>query len=281
MKNLRLTRVQVGIAGPVVMIGIVIVCWLAFFRPMNAELTKTNQNAEEQETYAKANRPKFQGELDSATDQKTIVKSQFDKIMETRMPKVDLSDPIAGMFRLWRYPREEGMLMDRWFKSSGAEVSGYSFPGFTTSLADPNVKVLGPYQWNLSVQVRDFPSLLKWLVKIPKAPRFLVMQSVTIGGPRQPGQPLTASVPVTLYEWTKAAETSLEATVAPAAAAGGAGGAAGPAGGGGGMGGGGRGGMGGGMGGGGRGGMGGGMGGGGRGGMGGGMGGGGRGGRGG
>ena len=269
MKNLRLTRIQVGIAGLVVMIGVALLFVLAFIRPLQAELNKTNDDAQQQEDYAKLNRTKAEKDLDDATAQKAVVKAQFDKIMETRMPKMDLSDPIAGMFRLWSYPREEGMLMDKWFKSSGAEVTGYSFPGFTSNLADPSVKILGPYQWNLSVQVKDFPSLLKWLEKIPKAPRFMVMQSVTIGGPRQPGQPLTASVPVTLYEWTKAAQTALETTKAPAAAAGGdTGGAAG------GMGGGMGGGRGGGMGG-GRGGGGGGMGGGRGGGMGGGRGGGG------
>jgi type II secretory pathway component PulM len=264
VKNLRLTRIQVGIVGLVLMIGVAVLFALAFIRPMQAELNKTKDDAQQQEDYAKTNRTKAQKDLESATAQKAIVKGQFDKIMETRMPKVNLSDPIAGMFRLWSYPREEGMLMDKWFKSSGATVNGYSFAGFTSSLADPNVKILGPYQWNLSVQVKDFPSLLKWLEKIPKAPRFMVMsQGVTIGGPRQPGQPLNASVPVTVYEWTKAAQTALEALRAPVAAAGDTGGAAGAPGGGmgggmgggrGGMGGGGRGGMGGG-----RGGMGGGM----------------------
>ncbi len=94
--------------------------------------------------------------------------------------------------------------------------------------------MLGPWSWNLSVQVRDFASLLKWLEKLPTAPRFMVMQSVTIGGPRQPGQPLNASVPVVLYEWTKAAQTALQTPVVAPAAVGETGGAgAGPAAGGG------------------------------------------------
>ena len=221
MKHLRLTRLQVGIAGFVVLVGVFLLFALAFIRPLMAEIGKTEGDAETQEAYVKTNGPKAVKDLEEANHQKKIVKAQFDKIMEARMPKIDLSDPIAGMFRLWTFPREEGQLMDKWFRSSGAQVSGYSFPGFTSNLADPNVKVLGPYQWNLTVQTRDFPELLKWLEKLPKAPRFMVMQSVTIGGARQPGQPLTASVPVTLYEWTKAAEVALETARVAGAAAGG------------------------------------------------------------
>jgi hypothetical protein len=233
---------------------------------MRAAIKKVNDDALANKQYVEQNEPKAKKALLAAEAQEAIVKGQFDKIMKTRMPaNADFSDPLAGMFKLWTFPREEGMVIDKWFKSSGAEVSGYSFPayGSQVDLNLPNVKVMPPLNWNLTVQTRDFSSLMKWLEKLPKAPRFLVMGSVTVGGPRQPGQPLTASVPVTLYEWTKAAQTALDAPVAAPAAGGAAGagaaGAAGAAGGGmggGGMGGGGRGagGRGGGMGGGGRGG---------------------------
>jgi hypothetical protein len=68
---------------------------------------------------------------------------------------------------------------------------------------------------------------MDWLRKLPEAPRFMVLQSVSIQGSRQPGQPLLASVPVTLYMWTGV--TPAPTTVAAPAA--GTGATAGPRGG--------------------------------------------------
>jgi hypothetical protein len=226
VKHFRINRIQVGIAGLVVLVGIAALYLLAFVKPMAAKIKKINDDALANKQFVEQNESKAKAALLAAEAQESVVKAQFDKVMKTRMPaNADFSDPLAGMFKLWTFPREEGMVIDKWFKSSGAEVSGYSFPayGSQVDLNLPNVKVMPPLNWNLTVQTRDFPSLLKWLDRFPKAPRFLVMGSVVIGGPRQPGQPLTASIPVTLYEWTKAAQTALEApAVAPAAAGAGA-----------------------------------------------------------
>lgn len=232
MKQMRLTRLQVLVGGLVVVVGIAALFLLAFIRPQMQKIRQLEQEAEENEQYARAEGPKAKKDLEEAERRESVVAARFDHIMETRMPDVDLSDPIAGMFRLWRLPQEEGAIIDRWFRTSGAQVSGYSFPAFGTTPADPNMRVLPPQNWTLAVQVPDFQSLLKWLRKLPTAPRFMVMQSVTIQGPRQPGQPLQATVPVTLYEWTKAAKTAVAASPQPAvgeaAAAEGAGVGAGP-----------------------------------------------------
>ena len=226
MKQLRLTRIQVGGAGLAVLIGVAALFFLGFIRPRSADIARVRKVADDEKAYAATNGPKAKQALAAAKLREGVVKVQFDQIMKTRMPSVDLSDPIAGMFRLWRLPHEEGLVIDQWFRSTGAVVSGYSFPAFGTLPADPGLKVLPTQTWNLSVQVRDFPQLLEFLPKLTKAPRFMVMGDVTVQGPRQPGQPLTATLPVTLYEWTKAAQTALEAP--GGAAAGPAGGAAGP-----------------------------------------------------
>ena len=220
MKQMRLTRLQVGIAGLAVMVGLAALFLLAFIRPLKAQIKTTNENAQTQDSYARTNGPKAEKDLAQAKQREAVVMARFDSIMENRMPSVNLTDPIAGMFRLWRLPREEGVLIDNWFRSSGAVVSGYSFPAFPSTPADSSIKVLPAQSWGLSVQVRDFPQLLEWLQKIPKAPRFMVMQSVNIQGPRQPGQPLMASVPVVLYEWTAEAEKAVKAQASAPAAAG-------------------------------------------------------------
>ncbi len=44
---------------------------------------------------------------------------------------------------------------------------------------------------------------MRWLTTIPKAPRLMVLQSVTIPGGRAPEEPLTANVTVTVYEWLR------------------------------------------------------------------------------
>lgn len=134
------------------------------------------------------------------------------------MPEIDLTDPIGGMVRLWYFPEEEQQLMEGWFASTGAQVVGLGYPTFGLDLADPQMAMFDPLSWNLTVQVKDFPELLEWLKKLPEAPRLMVMHSVAVQGPRQPGQPLVASIPVTLYMWTGAAAPA--AGGEPAAAAG-------------------------------------------------------------
>jgi hypothetical protein len=123
--------------------------------------------------------------------------------MATRMPKdLEFSDEIGSMIRMWYFPEQEQELMQRWFASTGAEVSGWGFPTFGLERHDPTRRMLDPLSWNLTVTVKDFPTLLEWLQKLPEAPRFMQLGSVSVHGPRQPGQRLTASVPVTVYMWT-------------------------------------------------------------------------------
>ncbi len=51
--------------------------------------------------------------------------------------------------------------------------------------------------------VKNYADLQRWLLTIPKAPRLMVLNSVTIPGGRPPEGSLTADVSVTLYEWLK------------------------------------------------------------------------------
>ena len=277
----RITRIQVLAVWVILVAAVALLFFFMFITPQRKAIGSTNDLAVAAETEA-AKRPAAEKALEAAKKAEAEVTVKYQKILDTRMPKLDFSDPIASTVRMWDFADEEQALMDRWFASTGARVSGYGFNGWGTAMPAnfprSDMPQLDPQNWNLTVEVRDFPALLDWLLKLPQAPRFMVMQTVTISGPREAGQPLVASVPVTLYEWTGVLPLSVgaaAATGAAGAAAGGAG-AAGAAGGRGGMGGG-RGGMGGGRGGmgGGRGGMGGGRGGmgGGRGGMGGGRGG--------
>jgi len=240
VKQMRLTRVQVLIVGGALAIAIGVVFFLALIRPQRAAIKQTTADAQYNRDEVSKRGPQAKRDLEQAQQREAVVTARFDQIMKTRMPEVDLSDPIAGMIRLWRLPREEGTLLDRWFRSIGAlSVSGYSFPAFPSQRADPSLRVLPPLNWTLTFQVRNFPELLELLPKLTKAPRFMVMHSVTVAGPRDPGQPLTATIPVTLYEWTKAAEPKAVAAVAAGAEGAGAEGAgfgAGPMGGGPGMG---------------------------------------------
>ena len=69
-------------------------------------------------------------------------------------------------------------MVDEWFRDSGAQVSGYSFPAWPTTLPDLSMQVLPPLNWNLTVTVRDFPAFQKWLLKLPRAPRFMAMSGL-------------------------------------------------------------------------------------------------------
>jgi hypothetical protein len=267
----RITRIQVLGVWVILVAAIALLFFFMVITPQRKAIKSTNDQAEAAEAEA-AKRPAAERALETAKKAEAEVTLKYQKILDTRMPKLDFGDPIASTVRMWDFADEEQRLMDKWFASTGARVSGYGFNQWGTampaSFPKPDWPQLDPQNWNLTVEVKDFTELLNFLLKLPQAPRFMVMQTVTIAGPRESGQPLVATIPVTLYEWTGVLPSSVGAAATGAGtAAGGAGGSAGAGGAGGprgGMGrGGGRGGMGrGGMGGGGpRGGMGGGRGG--------------------
>lgn len=219
MKQIRLTRIQVLIAGAAVAVGLAVLFFLLFIRPVNGKTSRINGRAAEEEAVA-AQLSTVVAQLANAEEEETEVTAQYEEIMETRMPDISLEDPLVAMFDLWHLPAEEGEVIQRWFDSTGARVEGYSFPAFGTAPPPQTWRMLPPLNWNLTVQVEDFPALLEWLPKIPEAPRFLELHTVTIQGSRQPGQPLVASIPVTLYLWTK----GYQAVAVVAAAEGGEGG---------------------------------------------------------
>lgn len=222
----RINRIQVAIAGLVVAVGLALLFIMLFARPLQTKIKRAEGERDEYAAYA-ATRPAVEKKLKEAQDTEKKVNANYKKILDTRMPKLDLNDPIAATMRMWDFPDKEQAVMDRWFASTGARVSGYSFPQWGTAMPSsfPNseARMLDPLNWNLTVEVKDFPALMDWLLTIPKAPRFMVMHSVSIQGPRQPGQPLVAQIPVTLYQWTGVEP----ARMAAPAAAGGEGGAGG------------------------------------------------------
>ena len=201
----RITRIQVAVVWLVLTVGIALLFFIMFIQPQRKKIVSTEDQAAAAEKIA-AQRPAAEKELAAANAADVEINAKYQKITDGRMPKLDFSDPIASILRMWDFAGEEQALMDKWFASTGARVSGYGFPGWGTSMPasfpNPNVQMLDPQNWHLTVEVKDFPALLDWLLKLPKAPRFMVMQTVTVGGPREAGQPLIAQVPVTLYEWT-------------------------------------------------------------------------------
>jgi hypothetical protein len=201
----RITRIQVAVVWLVVAAGIALLFIIMFISPQRKKIQSAEQERDAAQEVADK-RPAAQKALEEAQATEIAATAKFGKIMEERMPKLDFHDPIASTIRMLDYGEEEQALMNRWFASTGATVSGYSFPQFGASMPgsfqDPDREQLDPLNWNLTVEVRDFPALLDWLLKLPKAPRLMVLQSVTIEGPREAGQPLVAQVPVTLYEWT-------------------------------------------------------------------------------
>jgi hypothetical protein len=224
----RVSRVQVAIAGIAVLAGIAVVFLFVFIRPQRAAIGTATTQAEASEEYA-AKRPAVEAQIEQAKATEEEVNAKYEKILDERMPKLDFTDPITGTLRMLDLPEEELRVMDEWFASTGARVTGYSFPGWGTnmpgSFPDTTRLTLDPLSWNLTVEVEDFPALLEWLLKIPEAPRFMELQSVTVQGPRNPGQPLVVQVPVTLYQWTgvepaAASVASTETTGAGSAARG-------------------------------------------------------------
>ena len=93
-----------------------------------------------------------------------------------------------------------------------------------SSFPDSSTRMLDPLSWNLTVQVKSLDALFDWLMLLPKAPRFMVLQSVTIQGPHGPGQPVVAQIPVTLYQWTGVEPAAVSVASGTAAGTGGAGG---------------------------------------------------------
>jgi len=201
----RITRIQVLIGGVVLIAGVAILFLLSIIRPQWAAISKAVDDTEYWRAEA-AGRPKLEQDLLDAHEQGAVVTEKYQEILDTRMPNIDLSDPIAATLRMWDLYEEEQDVVSRWFNSSGAQVIGYGFPtwptGMPSSFPPSDMVMLQPQSWNLTVQVKDFPKLLEWLQKIPEAPRFMVMQSVTIQGSHSPDDPLQATVPVTLYQWT-------------------------------------------------------------------------------
>jgi len=187
-----------------VAVGIVAIFFFMFIKPAWVAIAKTNADAEAIEQQVRTQRPQAEAALKAAQVEEVRVRKGYDDIMKNRMPAVSFEDRLASMIRLQSFDTEELAVIAAWFNSTGAEVSGYSFPPFGTDLPNPATRVLPALTWNLSVTVKDFPAFLEWLEKIPKAPRFLRLNNVNLPGMRQPGTPFTAAVSMTLYEWIKA-----------------------------------------------------------------------------
>lgn len=201
----RITRIQVAIVWLVLAVGLAALFLLMFIQPQQKRIKQTIEAAEASEAVARQ-KGSTQRALEEAQKQETLVNSRYEKILNERMPKLDFSDPIASTIRMWDLGSEEQQLMDRWFASTGARVTGYSFPSWGANMPGsfPNAtqQMLTPLNWTLTVETKDFSSFMDWLLKLPEAPRFMVMGNPIIQGPRNPGQPLIAQVPVTLYQWT-------------------------------------------------------------------------------
>jgi hypothetical protein len=227
VKQFRLKRIHVLAAGLVVSAAVALLFFTMFIKPLQKSIKNTKAQAEAQKQIADQRRA-WENALEAAQAEERRVNARFDRIMDTRMPKLrpfETKDDLAGEFFFWEYPGQEGPIIDEWFRNSGAEVSGYSFPAWPTDPADLTRKVLPPLNWNLTVTVKDFPAFQKWLLKLPHAPRFMAMSGpISIPGPRNPGDLLTVSVPVTLYEWTPAANVAPAPVVTADTGAGGVGG---------------------------------------------------------
>jgi hypothetical protein len=227
VKQFRLKRIHVLAAGLVVSAAVALLFFTMFVKPLQKSIASTEKNIAAEEDVARQ-RQKALNDKEAAEAEERRVKARFDRIVDTRMPKLppfESKDDLAGEFYFWDFPRQEARVIDDWFRNSGAEVSGYSFPAWPTNPPDLSMKVLPPLNWNLTVTVKDFPAFQKWLLKLPHAPRFIAMSGpISIPGPRNPGDLLTVSVPVTLYEWTPAANVAPAPVVTADTGAGGVGG---------------------------------------------------------
>ena len=224
----RITRIQVAIVGLALAVGVALVFTIILISPQKKKISRAIGEAELAEEIGRT-RPAVEQQLADAEAMQEEVGARYKKIMDERMPKLDFTDPIASTLRMWDLGAEEQKVMDQWFASTGATVTGYSFPswgtGMPSSFPNASAKMLDPLSWNLTVQVKSLDALFDWLMLLPKAPRFMVMQSVTIQGPHRPGEPLVAQIPVTLYQWTGVEPAAVAGASGTAAGTGRAGGA--------------------------------------------------------
>jgi hypothetical protein len=195
----RITRLHVLLVGAGVFVAIALIFTLAFILRTRKDISNAKRRTAESEAQIVPMQT-LEKELADVEDKERQVAADYDDIMRTRMPSLEFVEPVSSMMRMLYFSDEELQLMRDWFADSGAEVSGLSYPTFGLERPDPNRKVIS-LPWTLSVTVDDLPALLEWLQKLPEAPRFIDVESVAIHGPRNPGSPLTATVPVTLYMW--------------------------------------------------------------------------------
>ena len=174
----RINRIHVLTAGLALAVGVAALFLTVFIRPQQQTIAAAVARAEEAEAYAKK-RPSVEQQLENEQKREKEVTQKYGAISGTRMPKIDLTDPVGATLRMWDLPTEEEGLMSRWFASTGAQVTGYGYQLWPTSMPssfpDPTMLILPPLSWNLSVQVKDFPTLMDWLRKLPEAPRFMVL----------------------------------------------------------------------------------------------------------
>jgi hypothetical protein len=129
----RITRIQVLVVGAAIIVGVAILFLLILINPQMKEIADTLKAAEDNRQFAQGYDDRVAAR-DAATAEEERITAEWDKIMESRMPEIDLSDPVAATLRLWELPAEEEALMTRWFDSSGAVVTGYSFQTWPTAM---------------------------------------------------------------------------------------------------------------------------------------------------
>ena len=204
MKRFRITRLHILVAGLLLSAGVVALFVFMFVKPLKQTIADTQGQIDKlQETIKQM--PKYQADLAQATADKAVVESKYDAIQKARMPSFPFKgDDLASMMYMWDFSAKEYALMENWFNSTGAlAVTGYDFPswGFNIPTDRLNASALPMQTWTLSVTVKDLADLGRWLQTIPKAPRLMALQSVTIPSGRGPEEPLTAQVIVNVYEW--------------------------------------------------------------------------------
>ena len=184
MKQFRIKRIHVMLVGAVLSIGVVVLLFFMSIKPLNQTIAKTQKKIDDLEPTIRKAR-KVQTDLVNEKATEIRVNVAFDEIMKTRMPQFPYKDDdLASMMYMWDFADKEMSLMARWFASTGAVVTGYSFDswGFDVPTARLNQPALPALNWNLAVVVKDYADLQRFLKKIPEAPRLLVLQSVTIPG---------------------------------------------------------------------------------------------------
>lgn len=219
MKRFRIQRLHVLLVGLLLSAGVVVLFVFMFITPLRKTIKTTKDEIAKQQEIIDQRQP-YEQQLRSAQEEKLRVDAAYDAVMHARMPTFPFKpDELASSYFMWDFAARETGLMDDWFRRTGAQVTGYSFPTWPalTPTSTLEQAALPPLTWNLSVTVRDYADLQRWLLTIPKAPRLMALQSVSIPSARGPGQPLTANVQVIVYEWL--AGPGLGAVSAPAAGA--------------------------------------------------------------